>query len=1206
MNSKLMKWLKILLVIFFVIAVFFFFAVELSSPWVNSYRSKIEQYASEQVGRPVKITKVETGWYYFEPVIRLLGISIEDNRTHTIVVIKKVGLGINWLSSIWHWKLEPGVLVASQVKVRIDASWSRLSQPTTLSSDQFQEIFPSILSFEKIILNDMSIWWKNETGVGLPSFKVSNAFIRLKRKMAGYYLKTELDFQDRLTSQQKPTHIFAGINFSADFFNQKTQEGSFFIEAQNVNFREIQECIVALWKIDALSSVTFERGRGDIQFHGNLKKEPASGLDIEGSSELNNWTFSQWSLLAHVNNVAWKAAVNSELPSAKGLSGTLFMEPDEGTLRINTQSLRIDYPALFNHVLPFSNVDVHLQWHKSGAQWSMSTEKFLIENQQISANAECNLQWKEGISDANIQLNMPFTLRHLPDVRQYLPDNIMKPKLSVWLHRSIVGGTTTTGNMILKGKLSDFPFDPPNKSNGLFLIDSNFQKFTLDFKEGWPAGKLMNAHVIFRNRDLIAEIHDGTIDQLPLTNVNAQILGLGLGKETLQIQGHLETDAAKARSFVLNSPLIEYLSAFKNMELYGPGIFDIDIQIPLYPENNINVVNGKAQFLDSSLVLKKWWNLKFQHFKGDLLYNQDGIIQSKLNASLLNYPLQLSMKSVKKPTSATLVDVKGQLGIDAIHQIFPIFIFDFMKGVTSYTSQLILTTSKKVPDKLILKSNLEGISIDLPTPFNKKIAEKDPLSLMLEFSDDESTHADTRLHIDFDKSLSLYLGYQTFYNGHTKEYKLHQAKVSLGGKKAEKPQGEGVVIEGSLPVFSLNAWEPFFEAMANKKETTKTNLTSQKAVKSAKQAKKIEQVKKESATIIQSVQFSTPTLITNYQTFHNTTLLLSPENSLWKLHMKSDEILGDVLIPIPINSGITARLNYVHLNEINLTDSKPETSSVAPLQPLDIPPFNLEVGNFRYQKMNLGNVSLITIPDPQNNALIIKQLSFHAPASKANFQGVWKEDKGQPMTQIRGSLVSTSIQQTLKDLDIAPVIQGKGELNVDLHWLDSPTKFSAAILNGSASLLLKKGVITHLSPSMQDKVGLGKLLSIFSLQTLAQHLTLDFSDLSAKGLSFDVLKGNFALKKGRMTTNDTVLQGPIADITMLGAIDMGKKLYDLVVNITPAASSGIPIIATIAGGPVVGLAALAATTIIHQGIKQTSMYRYKVSGPWSKPTVKSY
>ncbi len=56
---------------------------------------------------------------------------------------------------------------------------------------------------------------------------------------------------------------------------------------------------------------------------------------------------------------------------------------------------------------------------------------------------------------------------------------------------------------------------------------------------------------------------------------------------------------------------------------------------------------------------------------------------------------------------------------------------------------------------------------------------------------------------------------------------------------------------------------------------------------------------------------------------------------------------------------------------------------------------------------------------------------------------------------------------------------------------------------------LQNGRITNLSPETEDKLGLGKLLSILSLQTIPRRLTLDFSDLANPGYSFDVFKGNF-------------------------------------------------------------------------------------------------
>ena len=207
---------------------------------------------------------------------------------------------------------------------------------------------------------------------------------------------------------------------------------------------------------------------------------------------------------------------------------------------------------------------------------------------------------------------------------------------------------------------------------GIFLVDSDFRQFSLDFKDKWPVAKNMNAHIIFKNRDLIADINDGMLDQLPLTDIKAQIPALGLGTETLKIEGHLKADASHARHFILNSPIEEKLSSFNNLLLSGPGIFDVDIQIPLYAKNNINLVNGKVMFLDNTLTLEKWWNTNIQHFKGNLSYNQNGVISSQLDGKFFNYPLHLTMKSVVKPTSATVVDINAQLGIDELRQMFPI------------------------------------------------------------------------------------------------------------------------------------------------------------------------------------------------------------------------------------------------------------------------------------------------------------------------------------------------------------------------------------------------------------------------------------------------------------------------------------------------------------------------------------------------------
>ncbi len=152
-------------------------------------------------------------------------------------------------------------------------------------------------------------------------------------------------------------------------------------------------------------------------------------------------------------------------------------------------------------------------------------------------------------------------------------------------------------------------------------------------------------------------------------------------------------------------------------------------------------------------------------------------------------------------------------------------------------------------------------------------------------------------------------------------------------------------------------------------------------------------------------------------------------------------------------------------------------------------------------------------------------------------------------------------------------------------------------------LQLKNGRITHLSQETEEKLGLGKLLSILSLQTIPRRLKLDFSDLSNDGYSFDIFKGNFNVNKGIMSTNNSYIDGPVAYASMKGDLDLVRRLYDLDLNISPHITASLPVVATIAGGPIAGLAAWIANKIINQSMQKIAGYSYKISGPWDQPVV---
>ena len=137
----------------------------------------------------------------------------------------------------------------------------------------------------------------------------------------------------------------------------------------------------------------------------------------------------------------------------------------------------------------------------------------------------------------------------------------------------------------------------------------------------------------------------------------------------------------------------------------------------------------------------------------------------------------------------------------------------------------------------------------------------------------------------------------------------------------------------------------------------------------------------------------------------------------------------------------------------------------------------------------------------------------------------------------------------------------------------------------------------------EQKIGLGKLLSILSLQTLPRRLQLDFSDLATSGFTYDVFKGHFDLRDGLLTTNDSVMDGPIANVSIQGNLNVLDRWYDLQLQVYPYITASLPVVATIAGGPLAGVATWAANHVINQGMQRVSGYTYKISGPWQQPVV---
>jgi uncharacterized protein YhdP len=323
------------------------------------------------------------------------------------------------------------------------------------------------------------------------------------------------------------------------------------------------------------------------------------------------------------------------------------------------------------------------------------------------------------------------------------------------------------------------------------------------------------------------------------------------------------------------------------------------------------------------------------------------------------------------------------------------------------------------------------------------------------------------------------------------------------------------------------------------------------------------------------------------------------KNKIWQIETDQANFSGQ--LTYNPNGQIDAKLSKLWLDS-HFFNAGQDKSSL-PWKVKQLPNIRLEVADFRWEKLALGQ--LIFIASQKPSAWTIEQISVQTPNYAMLLQGDATETKkGGFSTQFHGEMRIGSLAKMLEMWEITPVANCKdGYVRFQGGWKAALNKISLKTLDGDLDIALKKGNITHLDAETEQKIGLGKLLSILSLQTLPRRLQLDFSDLATQGFTYDLFKGHFDLHNGLLTTKDSMMDGPIAHVKMRGDLNVLDRWYDLELQVYPYITASLPVVATIAGGPLAGVATWAANHVINQGMQKVSGYTYKITGPWQQPVV---
>lgn len=1253
MNSILKKiWISTAILI--IAAAVFSSIFRSLTPWAKQYKSEVEHHLSLILGQPVTVQTMETGWYWFQPVLKLKQVEINNGEIKSLHMDKLL-VGINLFKSLWNWRIQPGILYIDDLHLIIrekDGHWNVDGMPAStlkdneLSLDNTQRILVWLSQQERLIIKHVSVFFHFSDGGLIP---VNALNLSIINQGGVYSLNGDARLKQTNTTFFK---LLGKVHF--DPFHPENTQGQFYFSAKHIVPAQLQRLLPK-------SSAQLDGGKGDISLWVDLNKGLIASVqghlkfkhlawhlinnnnsqiiqnfyaNLAWKAEPYGWQFNAdhiklraggitWpenqllikfnkdqeryqlfvksiiveSLLAQTiswppiienilqikphgllsdtqlfitedklnyvltrfEHLTWNAQNN--IPQVQNLSGVLHWQPEEGQLELDSEKTLI---ALKGY--PVQNFDLlngAFDWKELSNGLRVSIDRFVLSQPELTISAQGALDEVTLSSVGNIRLATEFSAKNVHQWLPLLPQHPFKAKLYHWLTKDIKQIGEASGKILVNGFVNDFPFD---NQNGEFSVTSHFSGGSLLINSKWQPIDEIEGYIRVKNRDFTLDVVNADVQGVPVKQMNVRINDIGHDKEALLIHGIINAPAQKIMNYILASPLKEKLSALNMLYLKGLVLLNLRVEFPLYPENDETLVKGDLTFKDNTFLFKhQLKSLPIENVSGSVAFDEKGINQSALMASACGYPLDVTVNSIKTPKPLTYVQVDGKCSVEALQNQFDIPALTFLEGALFIKAIFKITDDPDALVSLDLKTSLVGLAINLPAPLGKIRDNIAPLEVMVNLNSKKAL----RIKTNYNSRLSADILLQDNKSG----FEITSGQISLGNAQALNQNKPGLALVGLLDGFNLHEWSRVVNKFSSRQ--TEDGLLSHLRRINVK-VNKVTFLKEQ----FDALRFNAKRL----------------SETAWSFNLNQKKVAADLTYNSSTNT-LSGFMNYLHLDKIS-TEGEPSLK----INPGQIPNLNLRIDNVSVGELQVGNITFKSQSGPER--MLISYCKIDSPVYQFNITGDWTQKGVTNQTKMKLKLHLNDLAKSLELWHITPAVDaGKGDVAFNGGWKGAIYDFSLASLTGNMNIELKNGRITHLSPETEEKLGLGKLLSVLSLQTIPRRLKLDFSDLSHQGYSFDIFKGTFIVNKGIMNTQDSYIDGPVAYAGMKGNLDLVRRLYDLDLRISPHVTASLPIVATIAGGPVIGLAAWVANKIINQGMQKISAYSYKITGPWKDPIV---
>ncbi|MDD1792043.1 TIGR02099 family protein [Enterovibrio sp. ZSDZ42] len=900
----------------------------------------------------------------------------------------------------------------------------------------------------------------------------------------------------------------------------------------------------------ALTSLSLTGNASDIR----LAKPKTS--DIAYSVDLDDVAFQHWSYLPEVHKLHVSLA-------GVGTNGkaTLVLEDDI-----------LPYGEFFQAPLPIEQGDVTAYWDYTDERVVVWSDNVAVRSPDLNVVGEFRLDipfegssWLSFYAEANA--------KNAGETWRYLPTLALGYELTDYLSSAIRGGQADHAKLVWYGDFNTFPYP---QHEGMFQAYVPLKNAKFSFDTQWPMLTDLDLNLLFQNDSLFLDASNVGLMAARGYDLKGEIPSLSNENGQLLIDAKIASNGNDLHEYMLATPLVDSVgAALTHVQVNGEVEGEISLSIPL---NGDDVdVQGSASLGGNQVAIASP-EIVLNNVTGTMSFDNDVVWAKKLKAQLLDQPVNIGFKGEAEAENYLVnIDIDGQWEGDKLKAALELPDLQFIEGRSAWDLGVdIALKDIGFTYDVLLDADLTHVDINLPAPLNKP-------SLVESHGRLKASGNERGLvgQIELPQ-----LKYQADVDISGDRPTVIRSRTVVGdGELSLKPlSGDAVSVD--VPVLDVMAWKNIIThyelAQEGKKHDFPVNMSppSRVNVKASK-------------------------VLADELTFNQFSLAARRKSDGFHILVGSEELSGDAWWDE--DDLLTVSIEHLFLN-VDIdddTNEKAVTPATAGRKATDIdrilmskiPSTDLVIDELWLQGYRVGRIESQLLKTDQK--LTLSKFKLASGNTRLTANGGWEiSHDGINKSHLAFGIQGHNSSDLMGRFSVTGGIQDASvKTSGNLTFDGAPWSLDITTLNGTLETRLEDGYVSGVG-------GAGRLLGLFSLDSILRKMQLDFTGVFEDGLAFDEISGSASITNGVIVTDNIQMKALAGDMFIKGIANLEKNQVNAEVRFIPDLTSGIPILTAFAVAPQTALYVLAVTTVLSPVVDAFTQVRYQVTGSIDEPIVR--